>query len=125
MIANIPLSVIILIGVFRVLDRRYPPVKRHRLSDFQGWAIGRLMFVAAAVVLFQPTIACAALSISPQEAAWINIARVGGSFLITACLSAGLHELIAEKTATRVCNAIALLLLTAGLGTVLAKVVCA
>ena len=125
MIANIPLSVIILIGVFRVLDRRYPPVKRHRLSDFQGWAIGRLMFVAAAVVLFQPTITCAALSISPQEAAWINIGRVGGSFVITACLVAGLNELITERTATWVYRATVLLLGTLVLGTVLAKVVCA
>lgn len=124
MIANIPLYAIILIGGFRVLDRRYPPVERYRPSYFQVWAIGRLMLVAAAVILFQPIVACASLSVSPQEAAWINIARVGGGFLITACLSAGLYGLIMERTATWIYRATALLLLTAGLGNVLASVVC-
>ena len=125
MIANIPLQVTIFIFCAQVFDRRYPPVKRHRLSVFQGWAIGRLIFVAAPVILFQPTIACAALSISPQEAAWINIGRVGAGFLITACLSAGLHGLITERTATWVYRAIWLLLGTLVLGTILVRVVCA
>ena len=124
-IATIALSVTIIIGCFQVFDRRYPPMKRHRLSVFQVWAIGRLMLAALAIILFQPIIACAALSISPQEAAWINIGRVGAGFLITACLSAGLHGLITERTATWVYRAIWLLLGTLVLGTVLARVVCA
>ena len=125
MIANIPLDVTILIGCFQVFDRRYPPVESDRPSYFQVWAIGRLMLVALAIILFQPIDACAALSISPQEAAWINIGRVGGGFVITACLGAGLNKLITERTATWVYRATALLLGTLVLGTVLARVVCA
>ena len=125
MIANLALSVTIFIGYFQVFDRRCPPVERHRPSYFQVWAIGRLMLVALAVILFQPIDACASLSISPQEAAWLNIARVGGGFVITACLGAALNKLITERTAIWVYRATALLLLTAGLGKVLAKVFCA
>ena len=125
MIANTPLFATIFIGCFQVFDRRYPPVERHRPSYFQVWAIGRLMLVAVAVILFQPIVACASFSISPQEAAWINIGRVGGGFVITACLGAALNELITERTAIWVYRTTALLLGTLVLGTVLASVVCA